>query len=362
MMHTILDKLYDSFAKQNWNNVIILLSTNSSDLPAYSDELIDVFENFLFRIDYTNLIDSLDGETVVNEIIQLFLHSTSSSLYQILFPSLPYDRHVEEPTLIHKLCIENKHKALAFLLRNIDPQVAAKEVKRVAFTRLDYAEEINGQSIYHTSDAYHTPIQAAWSGMIFDTKRTSLDKKLKNVNHVNDLSEEWRDLWNTTVCLLLAFDHKPIDLDYAATSNWNILHAISRYGHRIDDAVMLLALKLHPQFAYAISSDGNLALHEAAKHQICYRSHRRHWNAPGTRDNKKTHEEECDDPPRPVINRVLGPALRLLESNTSAASIFDRDGRLPLHLALIHYERNQEEMSSMARQECNSHSIVSVHY
>ena len=166
-------------------------------------------------------------------------------------------------------------------------------------------------------------------------KRTSLDKKLKNVNHLNDLSEEWRDLWNTTVCLLLAFDHKPIDLDY--TRNWNILHVISRYGHRIDDAVMLLALKLHPQFAYAISSDGNLVLHEAAKSQIRYRSHRRHWNAPGTRYNKKTHEEECDNPPRPVINHVLGPTLRLLESNTSAASVFDRDGRLPLHLALIHY-------------------------
>jgi hypothetical protein len=110
-------------------------------------------------------------------------------------------------------------------------------------------------------------MQAAWCSMLFDSE--SLDQ-LKNVHHLDDLTEEWRDLWNTTVYLLLAFDGKPIDLEHATSGNWNILDVISRFGHRIDQEVMLLALKLYLRFAREISPNGSLTLHEAAKIQISF--------------------------------------------------------------------------------------------
>lgn len=57
-------------------------------------------------------------------------------------------------------------------------------------------------------------------------------------------------------------------------------------------------------------------------------------------------------------NRCVSMSFsRLLESNTEAASVFDRGGRLPLHLALQYCKRNQQEMFSMKRQECDSHSV-----
>ena len=334
-----LGMLYESFDMQNWNYAKDFLSSNP--LP-HSEDLIDAFENFLFRIDDINSNDLF--EETANQIIQLFLRS--AYLYHQITPSLPCGRHVQDSTLIHNLCMENKHKALAMLLRNIDPQVATREVQRVAFIRLDYDEKIGGQSSYQDFDAYYSPMQAAWCSMLFDSE--SLDQ-LKNVHHLDDLTEEWRDLWNTTVYLLLAFDGKPIDLEHATNDNWNILDVISRFGHRIDQEVMLLALKLYLRFAREISPNGSLTLHEAAKIQISYKNRRQ---TSATTVYRKTDNLNC-----PVTRRVSMSFSKLLESNTSAASVFDRGGRLPLHLALQYCKRNQQEMFSMKRQECDSHSV-----
>ena len=335
-----LGMLYESFDMQNWNYAKDFLSSNP--LP-HSEDLIDAFENFLFRIDDINSNDLF--EETANQIIQLFLRS--AYLYHQITPSLPCGRHVQDSTLIHNLCMENKHKALAMLLRNIDPQVATREVQRVAFIRLDYDEKIGDQSSYQDFDAYYSPMQAAWCSMLFDSE--SLDK-LKNVHHFDDLTEEWKDLWNTTVYLLLAFDGKPIDLEHATNGNWNILDVISRFGHRIDQEVMLLALKLYLRFAREISPTGSLTLHEAAKIQISYKNRRQ---TSATTVYRKTDTLiNC-----PVTRRVSMSFSKLLESNTSAASVFDRGGRLPLHLALQYCKRNQQEMFSMKRQECDSHSV-----
>ena len=394
-----------------------------------AEELGDIFENFLFRVDELLRNDHMLEETAI-QIMQLFL-----SLLTVTSPYLSYvastensnafiDADADEgsyqysPThksntegamtattpLIHHLCIENKHIALALLLRTLDPSVASSEVQKVAHVIFDYEEIINStttsaghtQSVYRNLNVYHTPLQAAWAGTLLDEKRFgNLDK----IHHYDDLTDVQADLWKTTVYLLLAFDGKPISLDFASGGDFNILPVISRYGFRCYDAVMMMALRLYPGLAQSAAAAGashtieaedgrndcddccdpdldvadrscEFPLHEACKHQICYRPAAAAVTAPNKVDVpvateviEGTETEGGDNNPHHSphlsFNRTSGlpvrcvhfPAIMVLKQYQSVAFRLDTNGRLPLHLALMYHRRNQEKLAAIATKK-----------
>ena len=400
-----------------------------------AEELGDIFENFLFRVDELLRNDHMLEETAI-QIMQLFL-----SLLTMTSPYLSYAASTEDsnafvdadadadadegsyqysPThksntegaitattpLIHHLCIENKHIALALLLRTLDPSVASSEVQKVAHIIFDYEEIINSTttsaghtqslSVYRNLNVYHTPLQAAWAGTLLDEKRFgNLDK----IHHYDDLTDVQADLWKTTVYLLLAFDGKPISLDFATGGDFNILPVISRYGFRCYDTVMMMALRLYPGLAqsaaaaaaagasHTIEADGRndcddcdpdldvadrsceFPLHEACKHQICYRpaaapAAANKVDVPVATEVTEGTETEGGDnnphhSPHLSFNRTSGlpvrcvdfPAIMVLKQYQSAAFRLDTNGRLPLHLALIHHRRNRERLAAIATKE-----------
>ncbi len=340
----VIDMLYESFEMQNWAEAQEILFNNS--LPGTEDLIVDVFEDFLFRIENVDSKDAIIDDTV-NQICKKFL--LYRDLYHQIIPHFPDGHHIQNSTVMHNLCIENKHTALAMLLRNLDPKVAAREVRRVAFIQLDYTYEnkMKRETIYKNFNANVSTIQAAWCSNMFDRENKG---QFETINDIHDLTDEMQNLWKTTVYLLLAFDCKPIDLGYATNSNWNILDAIHRFGHRIDEEVILLALKLYPKLSWKFSSTGKLPLHEAAKIQITYQHER---------------QKHCTEVDRnidicagcPVNHCTCQSFCGLIKINPAAASTHDRDGKLPIHLCLQHCRRNQDDFLEMKDQEQDSSSL-----
>ena len=331
--------LYDRFEAQDWDSTRALLSNNPL-AHQDPDEALDLFENFLFRID----IDSktaLEETIKMNDIVQLFLRN------KCLYHRITNDMSC---TLVHNLCMENKHEALAMLLRNMNPLDAKKGVQRVSSMSFDVTDEGEGEgsgdhSIYHDVNVWHTPMQTAWSGKLMDKQGL---EELQMIHDFNDLTRELEDLWMTTVILLLAFDCKPIYYNYAISGTrnkeWNVLHVLSNYGPRSYDATMMLALKLHPQLAEQISCDGCLPIHEACKNQISYGMRQRPKNGKMDAPSKANH---CQLPE----NSFGSPALMLLNANKSAAFSRDPNGRLPLHLTILHHRENEETYKTIQFQE-----------
>ena len=466
---TLDDSLFDCFENQDWSSVIEILTEHyyccqHVDTNTYrvqqqeedeeeeeeEEELEDIFENFLFRVDEQISTEHITEETA-SKIIQLFLSllTTTSpcSLYAVAQAPTEEDTkndslvggedadegsHQYSPTcptistpdanavrtaattpLIHNLCIENKHIALALLLRTLDPTVASREVQKVAHIIFDYEEEIVNsttrdvvaddaghtlpQSLYHTLNVYHTPLQAAWAGTLLDKQRFD---NLDQIRQYDDLTDVQADLWTTTVYLLLAFDGKPISLDFATGGDWNMLPVISRYGPRCYDAVMMVALRLYPHLAqsaaaavasHMIEVDGNgdddgddydlldldlpdrifeCPLHEACKHQICYRPAAAAGGGAARLDvsvlvavvtgsgglETEGGDHNAHHSPHLSLNRTSGlpvscvhfPAIMLLKQDQSAAFMLDTCGRLPLHLALMHHSSNWDILAAIA--------------
>ena len=341
--------LYDRFEAQDWDSTRTLLSNNPL-AHQDPDEALDLFENFLFRIDIDIDIDSkttLEETIKMNDIVQLFLRN------KCLYHRITNDMSC---TLVHNLCMENKHEALAMLLRNMNPLDAKKGVQRVSNMSFEVTDEGEGSgdhSIYHDVNVWHTPMQAAWSGKLMDKQGL---EELHMIHDFNDLTRELEDLWMTTVILLLAFDSKPIYYNYAISGTrnkeWNVLHVLSNYGPRSYDATMMLALKLYPQLAEQISCDGCLPIHEACKNQISYGMRQRPKNDTkllcGTMEmDVPSKLKHCRLPE----NSSGSPALMLLNANKSAAFSRDPDGRLPLHLTILHHRENEETYKTIQFQE-----------
>jgi hypothetical protein len=337
-----LDNLREYFASHNWIEAKNLLLSNPL---ADSEDFLDAFELFLFRIDYLGQNDI--SREIANEITQLFLRSIcscdSSSCLNIALT-----------TVTHSLCIENKHKGLAILLRNISSQDAAIIVHRAAIQCLDYEETIHGELNHCCFTAYYSSIQAAWCSMLLDPKS---QEQLQDIHHIDDLTEDWRNLWFTTLYLLLAFDKKPIDLEYTRRNDWNIFNVISRFGHHIDQEVMILALKLYHTCDTHLHNC-TTAIHEAAKNQILYRN---------KRQMKTDTQHSCETLPNNCESLVqLSPTTflcKIVKKYKASASIVDSYGRLPLHLTLQYCRRNQEEMMKMKIDEdgCESLNGYEIH-
>ena len=241
---------------------------------------------------------------------------------------------------------------------------------------------------------------------------TNLDK----IHQYDDLTHVQVDLWTTTVYLLLAFDEKPISLDFATSGDWNMLPVISRYGPRCYDAVMMVALRLYPHLAQSVAAavssysmievdgtskehddaDGDYdlldldlpdrifgcPLHEACKHQICYRPAAAAAGGGGARldvsvvavvtgsggletvggDQNAHHSAHLS------LNRTLGlpvscvhfPAIMLLKQDPSAAFMLDTCGRLPLHLALMHHRSNWDILAAIASTNESGENDVNI--
>ena len=116
--------------------------SRSNDLSRsqHSREIIDVLEYFLFSIPN----EDSENEFEMKEIVFLFLSCVDPSS---IIPSLLMrhehmsdDDSFEDLTIIHNLCMENKHEALKILLNQVHPEIASVEVRRLAFLSVDHVE------------------------------------------------------------------------------------------------------------------------------------------------------------------------------------------------------------------------------
>ena len=333
------------------------------------DEFMNIFETLLFSINNedTNCHEMSDTIRLLLTHINHLRHFSTFQYSPYLDKSLVSEGCHEESTVIHHLCMEQKHLALALLFSNLHPHIAAREAQKVAYIRVDYSENINGQEIYHDLEFNHSPIQAAWEGMLFDTENVN---KLKNIHCFDDLTGEWKDLWITTVYLLQASDGKPIGM--TGNEDWNILHALARYGHdKVHSAVIWLAVRLNPRFVLEPNNEGNLPLHEATRSQVYYKCHKSIYKL-GLKGSTGVKSPSSCDPVQKtsfhggvtqaeswndlclflekeafVMNQDLSPLLMLLDVYPHAASLYDHDYRLPLHLMLIHHKTSHHRWLSV---------------
>lgn len=383
-MSNIHQLLWNALESRNWQQAskfLILLSNDPTMcLCDMNDDILDAFETFLFGIEQ-NFDDHADNKVeqeeqhLLNELILCFLS----------FLSMPLDKHeisrrilytkecnltrtreeelLSKTNLLHNLCIEHKYHAIQLLLRNLDPDVASRVAIRSVYLQIDFEEsDACGCSVYHDASFYHSPMQAAWEGFLFDNSTTAMD----NLTEI----EGWDALWKTTVYLLLAFDRQPLDLNHAFSGKWNMIHAIARYGHAAPSAVMWYALHLHSTQDKQ-SDIKDHALHVAiSSSQICYKSYRY------ALDQAKAciKESSCNQCQRSVhakydANRVndysttiyTNPMSMLLEKDSHAATRKDYQGRLPLHLFIMNQRYNSNEFD-VIRKNFESNLLFSRGY
>jgi hypothetical protein len=348
---------------QNWQNAVKILSNDYDCKFLSTDDLYEVFERFLFSIERYEC-HTIQEEEELDNLVKTFLCRLSlfdgplfSSHPASSFSSIKdhdcdgstidFDLSCAKSSLVHNLCMEHKHQALKLLLRNLDPCVASREASRCTSLSVDFVEDACGFSVYRDALFYHSPLQAAWEGFLFDHS-SCLDHDLTE-------KEEWDDLWKTTVYILLAFDRQPIDYNHVFSGKWNIIHAIARYGHRAPSVVMSCALKLYPEYTMCYDAVGNLPLHMAVSRcQIDYRSLRYELDQGGTPspsayDNqlKYVTQPSCDT--KNILIR-RNPISMLVNVDSSAASRFDPNGRLPLHAFILHQHENSKIFESMKNQ------------
>lgn len=354
---------------QNWQNAVKILPNDCDCKFLSMDDLYEVFERFLFSIERYEC-HTIQEEEELENLVKTFLYRLS--LFDgPLVPSHPASSFssikdddcdgstidfdlscAAKSSLLHNLCMEHKHRALKLLLRNLDPCVASREASRCTSLSVDFVEDVCGCSVYRDASFYHSPLQAAWEGFLFDHS-SCLDHDLTE-------KEEWDALWKTTVYILLAFDRQPIDYNHIFSGKWNIIHAIARYGHRAPSVVMSCALELYPEYTMWYDAVGNLPLHIAVSCcQIDYKSFRYELDrgetpSPSTCDNqlKYVTPSACDTKNILIRRKQMygNPISMLVNADSSAASRFDPNGRLPLHAFILHQHENSKIFESMKNQ------------
>lgn len=361
-MTTIFEYLQLSVVEHNWGQLKYMLSyiSRSNDLSGsqHYREIIDVLEYFLFSIPN----DDSENKHEMKEIVFLFLSCVDPCLVipsllmrheqdsQYLTNNMSDNDSFEDLTIIHNLCMENKHEALKILLNQVHPKIASFEVGRSAFLSVDHAES---DKLLHL-DLFRTPMHAAWDGILF---RCNIQEIFTKVQAPCDLNDEWMHLWKTSVYLLLAFDGKPLDLSLSESTFWNILHVIIRYGHRAHAAVMWTCLRLYPHLASLFDRNGDLSLHIACKQQLfnrCMPANKNHLgrtvSSTSTKDDAFSLSSFNPAPKLDELNEIQLEETRqweqstismLLECYPFAASVTNREGRLPLHLLLMNNEDNK---------------------
>ncbi len=356
---SILEHLEQSIDNQDMEKMMSLLSRirQSHDTWAFFHNDIDfagVLESFLFSIPNENNRNRNEQQ----DILRLFLAIINPML---VIPSQTPTSDITQAdlTIVHNLCMEGKHEALNMLLGQHHPHIASREASRPAWLNVDYMDD---RAIVYQSDNYYTPMHAAWNGMLFerdvegDFAKDNVPSSLAG-EWAND--GEWANVWKTSMYLLLAYDGLSLDLNHVDSDHWNVLHSITRYGFGAHSTLMWLGLKLYPHLAQEYDHDGNLALHLAAKQQIYCRSHK---SVGGPRtppcETNKPHlngdhpslsnehgpvpmdieiETESDN----IAEYEKSPISMIIQSYPLAASVFDKDDCVPLHLLLIHHEENK---------------------
>lgn len=361
----IFDHIEQSIDNQDMEKMMSLLSHMRQNEDAWASchnniDFAGVLESFLFSIPNEN--NSLRNEQQV--ILSHFLAIINPLL---VIPTLirMHDIPQVDLTIVHNLCMEGNHEALSLLLNQLHPTIASREASRLAWLDVDYMDD---RAIVYQSDNYYTPMHAAWNGMIFerdvqgDFAKDHIPTSLAG-EWAND--GEWANLWKTSMYLLLAFDGLSLDLNTADSNDWNIVHSITRYGFGAHATLMWVALRLYPHLAQEYDHDENLALHLAVKQQIFCRSHKSLGGpCTGTCEGNKRcphgdqPSQSNENGPVPMDMDVVtetdnitehekSPISMILESYPFAASGFDKDGRLPLHLLLIHHEENKALLDSI---------------
>lgn len=362
-----LQHVISAIQAKDWKIAIQILSNDIYCRFLAMEELYDVFERFLFGID-GSVCHTIQGqqeeEELLDELVTNFLSrlclfdeplSSSSDPSMICFAQedddccddLTVDSsdafcHTTKSSLIHNLCMEHKHQALRLLLRNLDPCVASREARCCTSLSVDFVEDVCGCAVYRDALFYHSPMQAAWEGFLFDNNDCNYNDSTC-FDHLTN-KKEWNALWKTTVYILLAFDRQPIDYNHAFSGKWNIVHAITRYGPRAPSVVMSCALKLYPDHAMSCDDVGNLPLHVAVSNcQVDYKSYR-YALEQEKRSSFPSHENQLR-----CVNHgeYATPISMLVDIDSSAASKCDANGRLPLHLLILHQHENSKMFESM---------------
>lgn len=268
-----------------------------------------------------------------------------------IFPSMrsEYDRNrVYYTPLLHNVCLDHKHEAVALVLHSLGPENARKEA-----SRFDHVHLLLGQDKHHWDYEFlYTPIQSAWETMLVE----DFPQVLENVASLEDLWSPLHlnllNLWLTSMYLLMAMDGQPITpLHKHRPTYWSVTHAIARAGHRMHSAVMWLALLLYPESISSKDADGNCVLHIIASNSIYYRSlvHHHQQLCAEASSFMEMHTQAWEQTSFHAWEQ--SPLQMILSKGKIHASIPDKNGRLPLHLLLVSYEKNQEQYAMLKNQQ-----------
>ena len=260
-----------------------------------------------------------------------------------IFPSMRSDFDLSKvycTPLLHNVCLDHKHEAMALVLSSLGPEFAQREA-----TRFDHVSLLLGEDKLHWDyDFLYTPIQTAWETLLVD----DFPQAILNITSLEDLgapsNTNLLNLWLTSMYLLMAMDGQPITTLGHRPTLWSVPHAIARAGHLMHSALMWLALKFYPDSFMNQDTDGNSILHIIASNSTYYRSHVR------------LHQQQRADHGGSFIQTQVNeweqsPLQMVLATGNALASVPDKIGRLPIHLILVNYEKTTKQFKALKEQQ-----------
>ncbi len=336
----------------------ILLGSESSDTFIYAN--VDA------TMSTGSTLPSPSFQDIVAMLIQALdvsshLPATSANFHDVYFDGdaetfcPPYIVSTPEPqgtSLLIELCMDSNHFGVQQLLQALPPTVASVEVQRTDYVFVEYMEH---EVLHHQQQQqqqaqqdvqimpmaalpssgtrgkmttsikefhfFHTPLQAAWEGILYHRDEFSI---LPLIQNMNDLlvappppifsngeqqqcpysnHKDIQILWRTTLHLLEAVSGAPEEnkcsslpsspshsissSPFSCPSSWNVIHTIIKIGHKAHSAVLWMALRLYGTNLLTVrDSNGNLPIHTAATSLIYYKSVRAQLHS----------QNKCDQP------------------------------------------------------------------